>query len=54
MYQLSLPMGQDANNLVSVDQSKSRVIATFGELSSVEMLDIEEAVQHWWAKHGGG
>ena len=54
MYQLSLPFGQDANNLVNAAQSSSRVVATFGELSSQEMLDIEATIDRWWAVHGGG
>ena len=54
MYQLSLPFGQDANNLVNVDQSSSRVVAMFGELSSQQMLAIESKVDDWWQGHGNG
>lgn len=48
MYQMSLPLGQDPNNLVDVDQSATRVVVRFGDMRSSQMLDLEARIEAWW------
>ncbi len=50
MYQMSLPVGQDPNNLIDVDQSASRVVVRFGDMRSSQMLEIEARIDAWWAR----
>lgn len=44
LYELSLPQGLDVNNQLNVDKSKTRVIATFRNLTSNEILKLEQRV----------
>jgi len=44
LYELSLPQGLDVNNQLNVDKSKTRVIATFRNLTSNEILALEDRV----------
>ena len=50
LYQLSLPLGQDPNNLIDVDQSASRVVVRFGDMRSSQMLDVEARIDAWWSQ----
>ncbi|WP_281282212.1 efflux RND transporter permease subunit [Aliikangiella marina] len=44
LYELSLPQGLDVNNQLNVDKSKTRVIATFRNLTSNEIISLEKRV----------
>ncbi|WP_196140290.1 RND family transporter [Aliikangiella sp. G2MR2-5] len=44
LYELSLPQGLDVNNQLNVDKSSTRVIATFRNLTSNEILELEQRV----------
>jgi predicted RND superfamily exporter protein len=44
LYELSLPQGQDINNLINVDRSSTRIIATFQNLTSKEILQLEQKI----------
>ena len=44
LYELSLPQGLDVNNQLNVDKSSTRVIATFQNLTSNEILALETSV----------
>ncbi|TQV89729.1 efflux RND transporter permease subunit [Aliikangiella coralliicola] len=44
LYELSLPQGLDVNNQLNVDKSSTRVIATFQNLTSNEILELEQKV----------
>jgi uncharacterized protein len=44
LYELSLPQGLDVNNQLNVDKSSTRVLATFRNLTSNEILRLEERV----------
>lgn len=44
LYELSLPQGLDVNNQLNVDKSKTRVLATFKNLTSNEILSLEKRV----------
>ena len=51
MYEMSLPFGQDLNNLINFDRSESRVIAVYDQLSDKELIDLEQRIQHWLDQH---
>jgi uncharacterized protein len=45
-YEMSLPYGLDLNDQVNLDKSSTRIIATLRELSSIEMLALEDRIRH--------
>ncbi len=48
LYELSLPQGLDVNNQLNVDKSSTRVVATFQNLTSNEILSLEQTIlQHF-------
>ncbi|MDQ7050904.1 MAG: MMPL family transporter [Enterobacterales bacterium] len=51
LYELSLPQGLDVNNQLNVDKSSTRVIATFKNLSTNQMLALENRITHHFDKH---
>lgn len=52
LYELSLPQGLDVNNQLNVDKSKTRVLATFKNLTSNEILSLEKRVlEHFAAQN---
>ncbi|WP_420590741.1 efflux RND transporter permease subunit [Bacterioplanoides sp.] len=50
LYEMSLPYGLDLNNQINVDKSATRVVSTLKNISSVELLDLEQRVTQWLAK----
>ncbi|WP_444997771.1 efflux RND transporter permease subunit [Aliikangiella sp. IMCC44359] len=54
LYELSLPQGLDVNNQLNVDKSSTRLIATFQNLTSNEILKLEkDIVRHFEAQNSG-
>jgi predicted RND superfamily exporter protein len=51
LYEMSLPYGLDLNNQLDVDKSSSRIVATFKNMTSNELINIEEDMVEWFAKH---
>lgn len=51
LYEMSLPYGLDLNNQLNVDKSSVRVVGTFKNLTSNELVSLEERVQDWFASH---
>lgn len=51
MYEMSLPFGQDLNNLVNFDRSESRVIAIYDQLSDSELIALEKRLGDWLKQH---
>ena len=51
MYEMSLPFGQDLNNLINFDRSESRVIAVYDQLSDKELINLEHRIQQWLDQH---
>jgi predicted RND superfamily exporter protein len=47
MYEMSLPFGQDLNNLMNFDRSESRVIAVYDKLSDKNLIILETKLQKW-------
>jgi hypothetical protein len=48
LYEMSLPYGLDLNNQLNVDKSSARIIATFKNMTSNEMLETEAMLQQWF------
>ncbi|MBL4909839.1 MAG: MMPL family transporter [Alteromonadaceae bacterium] len=48
LYEMSLPYGLDLNNQLNVDKSSARIIATFKNMTSNEMLALEKTLQQWF------
>ena len=51
MYEMSLPYGLDLNNQLNVDKSATRVMASFTNLGSTEMIALEQRSQQWFDQH---
>ena len=49
LYEMSLPYGLDLNNQLNVDKSSSKVVGTFKNLTSSEMIDLEERISAWFS-----
>jgi len=49
MYEMSLPYGLDLNGQINVKKSATRVIATFSNLGSIEILNLEKRSKQWLA-----
>jgi len=51
LYEMSLPYGLDLNNQLNVDKSSSRIVATFQNMTSNEMVNLEEQINAWFNTH---
>ena len=48
LYEMSLPYGLDLNNQLNVDKSAIRIIGTFKNMTSREIIALEGRVQDWF------
>ncbi|TWX72168.1 MMPL family transporter [Colwellia demingiae] len=51
LYEMSLPYGLDLNNQLDVDKSSSRIVATFKNMTSNELITVERDMIQWFSKH---
>jgi len=51
LYEMSLPYGLDLNNQIDVDKSSTRVVATFGDVETKEILRDNKVAQEWLRKN---
>ena len=51
LYEMSLPYGLDLNNQLDVNKSSSRIVATFKNVTSNQLINIETAMQAWFTEH---
>ncbi|MFT5722410.1 MAG: putative RND superfamily exporter protein [Motiliproteus sp.] len=51
LYEMSLPYGLDLNNQINVDKSAIRIVANYHNLSSNQMLDLEQRAYDWMQTH---
>ena len=51
MYEMSLPKGMDLNNQVSSDKAGTRVQIALHNLSSIEVLALEEKFSQWFEQN---
>lgn len=51
LYEMSLPYGLDLNNQINVDKSSIKMVVTIDNLGSVELVDLENRIYHWFAQN---
>ncbi|WOH38460.1 MMPL family transporter [Thalassotalea fonticola] len=51
LYEMSLPYGLDLNNQLNVDKSSAKIVATFKNLTSNELIEIEQRINAWFANN---
>ena len=51
LYELSLPLGHDLNNLIAFDKSASKLTVTVKNLSAKEMEALNRRAERWLADH---
>jgi len=49
LYEMSLPYGLDLNNQINVNKSATRISATIKNISTTEILILEDRAQAWFA-----
>ena len=47
LYEFSLPVGLDLNNLIDVERSATRVTVVLGSLSTDEKIELDDRAQGW-------
>lgn len=52
LYEMSLPMGLDLNNIINVDKSATRLTVSIKSLSTSQLLDFEQRAALWLDSHG--
>ncbi len=52
LYEMSLPVGLDLNNIINIDKSSTRLTATLHSLSTNELLELEHRVSKWLQNNG--
>lgn len=51
LYEMSLPYGLDLNNQLNVDKSSSKIVGTFKNMTSNELIALESRIQSWFGTH---
>lgn len=51
LYEMSLPYGLDLNNQLNVDKSSSKLVATFANQTSNEMIVLEDQINNWFQQN---
>ena len=54
LYEFSLPVGLDLNNLIDVERSSTRMTVTLKNLSTGEKIDLDDRAQAWLRKNAPG
>ncbi len=52
LYEMSLPYGLDLNDQLNVDKSGIRIMVTYKNITSNQILDMEQRVKDWFAQNG--
>ena len=51
LYEMSLPYGLDLNNQLNVDKSSSKMVVTFKNLTSNELIKLEHNINTWFQQN---
>jgi predicted RND superfamily exporter protein len=51
LYEMSLPYGLDLNNQLDVDKSSSRIVATFKNMTSNQLIRVENEMIDWFKQN---
>ncbi|BBB25829.1 efflux RND transporter permease subunit [Amphritea japonica] len=54
LYEMSLPYGLDLNNQLNVDKSSTRLVGTFKNMTSNELVLLETRIQDWFVDNAPG
>ncbi len=54
LYEFSLPVGRDLNNLIDVERSSTRVTVVLKSLSTSEKIDLDDRAQAWFRENAPG
>ncbi|MBQ0783376.1 MAG: MMPL family transporter [Amphritea sp.] len=54
LYEMSLPYGLDLNNQLNVDKSSTRLVGTFNNMTSNELVLLETRIQNWFIDNAPG
>ncbi|MCY3873733.1 MAG: MMPL family transporter [Rhodobacteraceae bacterium] len=54
LYEFSLPVGRDLNNLIDVERSSTRVTVVLKSLSTREKIDLDDRAQAWFRENAPG
>ena len=54
LYEFSLPVGRDLNNLIDVDRATTRVTVVLKSLSTREKIALDERAQAWFRENAPG
>ena len=54
LYEFSLPVGRDLNNLIDFDRSATRVTVVLKSLSTDEKIDLDNRAQTWFRQNAPG
>ncbi len=54
LYEFSLPVGRDLNNLIDVDRSSTRMTVVLKSLSTVEKIALDDRAQAWLRDNAPG
>ncbi len=53
LYELSLPLGLDLNNQITLNKDASRVVVRFDDMSSTEIINFQDKIRSWWSAYSG-
>lgn len=51
LYEMSLPYGLDLNNQLNIDKSATRIVVNLHNLSSQDMIAVEQRTRNWLAEN---
>ncbi|MFT6260970.1 MAG: putative RND superfamily exporter protein [Bermanella sp.] len=51
LYELSLPLGLDLNNQITMNKNASRIVVRFDDMSSSDIIKFQEKVRNWWGEY---
>ena len=54
LYEFSLPVGRDLNNLINVERSTSRVSVVLSSLTSTEKIELDDRAHEWLRRNAPG
>ncbi len=54
LYEMSLPYGLDLNNQITTDKKSTKLTITFDNMSTNEVILIENEISQWLKKNGNG
>jgi len=52
LYEMSLPYGLDLNNQLNIDKSGVRIMATYKNLTSKQIISMEQRAMNWFKENG--